>query len=163
MTKMNGFTLIELLVTIAVIAILATIAVPSFTKMIAQQRLNADYRDLINILTEARSQAILLRKEVTVNLLRKEVTVKKGDGSNPSDKFYFSPKYSQIVSTTSPKDTTSPTDIILVKFNPYGMIESDVTFKLCNNQAEQQKEITLMVTGFLAQASEQVKQGCSSL
>lgn len=143
MTKMNGFTLIELLVTIAVIAILATIAVPSFSKMIAQQRLNADYRDLINILTEARSQAILLRKEVTV---------KKGDGSNSNAEFYFSPKYAQIL---------SPTDTILVKFNPYGMIEHDVTFKLCNNQAEQQKEITLMVTGFLGQASEQVKQGCS--
>jgi len=148
MTKMNGFTLIELLVTIAVIAILATIAVPSFTKMIAQQRLNADYRDLINILTEARSQAILLRKEVIV---------KKGNDSNSSTEFYFSPKYSQIV---IPKDTTSPIDI-LVKFNPYGTIEHDVTFKLCNNQAEQQKEIILMVTGILGQSSEQVKQSCS--
>ncbi|MBO3639094.1 pilus assembly FimT family protein [Acinetobacter soli] len=143
MQKMKGFTLIELIITITVLAILATIAVPSFTKMIAQQRLNADYRDLINILTEARSQAILLRKEVIV---------KKGNGSNSSAEFYFAPKYTQIV---------NPIDTTLVKFNPYGTIEHDVTFKLCNNQAEKQKEITLMVTGILGQSSEQLKQGCS--
>lgn len=61
----RGFTLVELMVTIAVIAILATIAAPSMNNLIAKQRLNSAIRELSNTLGKARSQAALLRIEVT--------------------------------------------------------------------------------------------------
>ena len=64
----RGFTLVELMVTIAVIVILATIAAPSMNNLIAKQRLNSAIRELSNTLGKARSQAALLRIEVTVIL-----------------------------------------------------------------------------------------------
>ena len=68
MTKMNGFTLIELLVTIAVIAILATIAVPSFNSILNNQKLNASTRELMSKIAEARTQALTLRQTTGVCL-----------------------------------------------------------------------------------------------
>lgn len=66
--RQKGFTLIELLVTVAVLAIIATLATPSFSAMLAKQRLNSTVKDLTNSLSKARSQAALLRKEVVVSL-----------------------------------------------------------------------------------------------
>ena len=56
--KENGFTLIELLVTIAVLAIIATMAAPSFTQTVRKTQLNGDTRDLVDLLAETRSEAI---------------------------------------------------------------------------------------------------------
>ena len=47
--KNHGFTLIELMVTIAVIAIIAMMAVPSMGNLIAKQRLNTTAKDLAYI------------------------------------------------------------------------------------------------------------------
>lgn len=66
--KRRGFTLIELLVTIAVMVILATVAVPSFQRQMASNRIVADYNELLGGLTLARSEAIKRRTEVTFSL-----------------------------------------------------------------------------------------------
>jgi type IV fimbrial biogenesis protein FimT len=65
MMKARGFTLIELLVTIAVAAIMATIAVPGFQSMMASNRLAGDYNEVLSGLNYARSEAIKRREEVT--------------------------------------------------------------------------------------------------
>ncbi len=66
--KENGFTLIELMVTIAVMAIIATLAAPSFGDMMLRQNLNRSTQELVSTLNEARAQAVLERREVTVQL-----------------------------------------------------------------------------------------------
>lgn len=53
-----GFTLFEVLVSIAILLILSTLAVPSFTNFIAGQRVKAASFDLMSGLTLARSEAI---------------------------------------------------------------------------------------------------------
>ncbi|MEJ8517869.1 prepilin-type N-terminal cleavage/methylation domain-containing protein, partial [Acinetobacter baumannii] len=55
----EGFTLVELMVTIAVMAIIALMAAPSMSNLLESKRLDANQRDLINTLSEAKSQAIL--------------------------------------------------------------------------------------------------------
>ena len=45
----GGFTLIELLITIAVLAIVLAIAVPSFQGMINRNRLVAAYQEIMNL------------------------------------------------------------------------------------------------------------------
>lgn len=66
--KEMGFTLIELMITIAVLAIITTMAAPSFVDMMLSQNLNKSTQNLILTLNEARSQAVIKRTSVEVYL-----------------------------------------------------------------------------------------------
>lgn len=59
----KGFTLVELMVTVAVLAIVAMMAVPSFTQTVRKNQLNSDTRDFINLLAETRSEAIFKQQQ----------------------------------------------------------------------------------------------------
>lgn len=65
--KENGFTLIELMVTIAVLAIVASIAAPKFQDTMEKRSIQKTATDLEKSLAQARADAVLYRKDVTVN------------------------------------------------------------------------------------------------
>jgi len=62
----RGFTLIELVTTITVMAILAGIALPSFSAFIANQRVRNVSFDLMAAITLARSQAVSRNANVSL-------------------------------------------------------------------------------------------------
>lgn len=66
MKKATGFTLVELMVAIAILALLTTIAVPSFNQMIASNRLTTQTNGLIAAMNIARSEAIKLNRTVSL-------------------------------------------------------------------------------------------------
>ncbi len=66
MKNANGFTLIELMVSLAIVAILATVAVPSFTETIKNNRLVTQVNLLAGSLALARSEAIKFGAPATV-------------------------------------------------------------------------------------------------
>ena len=66
MRNAGGFTLIELGMVIAIIGILAALAVPSFSSLIASQRAKAVATDLYVSLSRARSEAITRNTNVTL-------------------------------------------------------------------------------------------------
>lgn len=63
----HGFTLVELLVVMAIAAILAAMAGPAFTEMIARQRTKAAATDLYLSMNKARSEAIKRNANITIN------------------------------------------------------------------------------------------------
>ena len=67
-TKKNqGFTLIELMVTIAVMAIIATMAAPSFGELMQQRRIENSIQDFEKIIIQALYDAVKIKKKVTIN------------------------------------------------------------------------------------------------
>lgn len=58
MNTKSGFTLVELVITLAVVAIIVTVAVPSFASFIRSQRATTQANDLLVSLTFARSEAL---------------------------------------------------------------------------------------------------------
>lgn len=65
-TRRRGFTMVELLIVIAIAAILATIAVPSFRDTLRTMRQNATLGLVINDLNLARGEAIKRNSSVIV-------------------------------------------------------------------------------------------------
>ena len=62
----SGFTLIEIMVTIAIVGIFASIALPSFSKLIESNRINTATNELVSNLLLARSEALKRRNTVTI-------------------------------------------------------------------------------------------------
>lgn len=65
-TPSSGFTMIELLVTLSIAAIMVTLAVPSFSTFLLNNRLTSQTNDLVLALASARSEAVKRGISVTV-------------------------------------------------------------------------------------------------
>ena len=61
----SGFTLIELMVTIAVLAIIVSIAAPNISTQLANQRVKSTTATLANALKEAKAESIIRRQDLT--------------------------------------------------------------------------------------------------
>ncbi len=64
--RARGFSLLELLAVIAIVAIGASVAAPSFSKMIANGRAKGTSSELFASLVRARSEAIRVNASVTI-------------------------------------------------------------------------------------------------
>lgn len=63
----SGFTLIELMVTIAVLAIIVSIAAPNISNQLADQRVKSTTATLTNALKEAKTESIVRRQPLILN------------------------------------------------------------------------------------------------
>lgn len=66
MVLSRGFTLLELMITIALLAIILGLAVPSFTTLVQNNRATAQANDLISFLQLARSEALKTNQPMSI-------------------------------------------------------------------------------------------------
>ena len=74
----RGFTLIELMVTVAIIAILAALAGPSFREYLATQRLKGAFTELSTDLQFARSESVQKNAAITATFAASGYTIAQG-------------------------------------------------------------------------------------
>src|SRR5574343_378776 len=103
----RGFTLIELMITVAILAILASLAAPSFRDTIIRTRLSGYNSDLITAINFARSESI--KRGVTVTLCRST------DGGSCAASGGWEQGWIAFVDNNADGvvDTTAPADTVL--------------------------------------------------
>ena len=76
----RGFTLVELMITLAIFAIIAAFAAPSFQQLIMNNRIRADAADVVQALNLARSESVKLK--VPVGICSKDSATDTCSGTN---------------------------------------------------------------------------------
>lgn len=136
MKIIKGFTLVELMVTIAVLAIIATLAAPNLSQILKNTKVKTSSGDIFNFLQQARTEAVRLGKTVTIcgssdgtNCLTANKTnwstgliAKSSASSTPIQKLTFE---NTQLSITAPET---------ISFNPVGSTDAE-------------HEITVTITG----------------
>lgn len=132
-TIKKGFTLIELIITSLVLAIIAVLAIPSFSNMLAKQNLNADVRSLAGALTQSRGQAVFLRKDVQINFT---------EGANKDAQYYWNINPQNTIVSPSPLSS-----LTFKKDGALNAVTADIEFKLCNSKIGITKNLILAKSG----------------
>lgn len=134
MKKIQGFTLIELMVTIAVLAIIAMMAAPTFGDMLDKQNLNRSTQDLIATIRDARAKAVIDRKEV-------KVLIDKPPISDPNTEFLWEPSgKAELVSTLDEISFAFNGSVKDAPTNSDGD-RQDISFEICNKAGGSKSKI----------------------
>lgn len=120
----KGFTLIELLVVVSMIAILASLAAPSFNDLRINQKVSSYSSDLFASLLQARNESLKLSKPVTV------APINSGDWTSGWSVFVDMNANSSFDSGTDTLVVNSPalTDAITVTGSGGGTAPTAFTF-----------------------------------
>lgn len=146
MFKHKGFSLIEFMLTVAVLAVICMSAVPTFSRWIAVLQLQQSRQDLMATLMQARSQAILIRREVSVGLfagqntatqwywiIRPTLQLRQPEQINQITFFSNGSVTAAQVSFRSSKiDTAARSASVGHKPRSEGEIYDELRFELCN-------------------------------
>ena len=140
--KQKGFTLIELMVTIAVMAIIAVIAVPSFGTLLLRQNLKKSTQELANGLVQARAKAALERREVTVQLNTTAI-------ADSISQLNWMPEGKAVLKAGS------PTSITFLSSGLIKNVTTDTSFTICEQSSgELSKTVSISKMGTIQQIAE---------
>lgn len=161
----SGFTLIELMVTVAVIGILAMVAVPAMTALINGNRLAGTTGEMTSALQVARSEAIRRNARVTICGTTDGVNC----GANWS-RWIVRGQDNATGTTETIRDNSAPGSVQIsgpaagIVFRPSGLIDGEQQLVVCvptDSPAENQRVITVMVSGNIATARASGGGACS--
>ena len=144
----SGFTLIELMVTIAVLAIIVSIAAPSISTQLANQRVKSTTATLVNALKEAKVESILRRQNVKViydaTTTPKTISLKAVNTPPASDTDISTYNLSAKSTVTQ---TITPSSVTSIVFQPNKKIANNATvvYTICDSgsNSETPKQVNL--------------------
>ena len=119
----SGFTLIELMVTIAVLAIIVSIAAPNISTQLANQRVKSTTATLANALKEAKAESIIRRQDLTFTYNNNGTNAGSINIGNISSYGYSSK------STITDSESKNP-----ITFEPSKRVESTI-YTICDENA----------------------------
>lgn len=142
----SGFTLIELMVTIAVLAIIVSIAAPNISTQLANQRVKSTAATLANALKEAKVESIIRRQNVEIiynaNVTPKTLTLRAN--SNTISSYNMNSK-SSITQKITPANVTK------IIFQPDKTIANGATmlYTICDSGSKNEtpKQVSLTRIG----------------
>jgi len=165
----HGFTLIELIVAIAVAAILLTVAVPSLTDLIRNNRVTGQTNELVAMINFARNEAIRRNGSVDVVLTSEadgwggEVEDPLGSGADPctAQGALRCADYSDVLLT---QDIDGSVSSVTLTFNNRGYLDpfSEVNIALQHTDCsgtKQRREIRILPTGQVSSSVESCANG----
>jgi type IV fimbrial biogenesis protein FimT len=146
--RQSGFTLIELMMVIVVLAIVLAIGVPSFRTLIINNRVTGEANDFAAALNIARSEAIKRRVNVTL-------TAASGSSWEAGWTVTAGGTTLRVQQTFKPGSTlrglaSGGGAVSSIVFDAGGYLASanpPLTFDLCNGNATQEKQITVVAGG----------------
>lgn len=120
----RGFTLIELVITVAIVAILAAIALPSFARVIASNRVASGVNEFISAVNLARTEAVRRGRPAGVCASEDGGTC-SGDWDDGYLVYYMSDATPAVEVPVregkfSSKDTVTSTDVSDIRFSNRG-------------------------------------------
>lgn len=147
--QMRGFTLVELMVVVALVAIVASIAVPSFQAIIANSRLSSSTNDLVGVLNFARSEAIRRGRSVTVS---PSVGSNWANGASvwmdANDDGAMQAAEEMRRTPAAPGDVSVTSSQTSFRFTGGGLASSAVSIDVCDGRAgETGSQITVTIGG----------------
>lgn len=140
LNKQIGVTIVELLVAIAVVAILASIAVPNMGGMLATNRLNDAQENIMQVLKSAHANAVAKGTFVTVTITSASRTLSTSYGNGG----------------TAPPNLVLNSDVAIAAddtliFSPNGTVDAagTVTLSSVNHTSLPSRGISITVTGLI--------------
>lgn len=143
-----GFTLIELMIVLALVAIIASFAVPSFTTIIANGRIASYSNDVVGVLTYARAEAVKRGRIIRVSPVTGPDwtsgavawTDENGDDARQANETL------RQTSAVPGKVTLTATDSVV--FTGGGFSSTTPTLTICDDRSgESGREITITAGG----------------
>ena len=137
----QGFTLIELMITLAIAALVLTLAVPSLRDFTLRNNLAAKANELVGTLNYARSEAV--RRGETV-------TVTSNNGNAWEQGWQISDTDANLlraIDAMQGPTLTGTTDTVQYLASGFTSAGAAITFTLCYESGQQGREIQVTATG----------------